>query len=73
MIVDSFDSRTLACMELALERACKVLPQGSERHDVRSHIAREILACAELGDRTLASLITAGMVAASELCLTHGA
>ena len=34
-IADSFDSRTLANMEVALERACKLLASGSEQHDTR--------------------------------------
>ena len=33
MIADSFDSRTLANMEVALERACKILPTGAEQHE----------------------------------------
>ena len=35
MIAESFDPRTLANMEVALERACKALPLGSEQHEAR--------------------------------------
>jgi hypothetical protein len=73
MIADSFDIRTLANMEVALERACKILPVGAEEHAVRRHIASEILKCAESGHKTLGALTEAGRVAASELCSTHGA
>jgi hypothetical protein len=66
MIADSFDRRTLAYMEVALERACKGLPTG-EHHKARRRIARRILKCAEGGDRTLDGLTEAGCVAASEL------
>jgi len=68
MIADSFDSRTLANMEVALERACKLLPVGAEQHERRRYIARKLLSCAEHGDTTLGGLTEAGALAASELC-----
>ena len=71
IIADSFDTRTLANMEVALERACQLLAVGSDRHDVRRHIATEILQCAESGDRTLRGLTEAGRAAAAELCARH--
>jgi hypothetical protein len=71
MITDSFDSRTLANMEVALERACKLLAAGSDRHDARRYIATKILQCAESGDKTLGSLTEAGRAAAIELCARH--
>jgi hypothetical protein len=72
-VADSFDSRTLANMEVALERACKVLKSGGEDHRVRRHIASRILQCARQGDRTLGGLTEAAQIAASELCTWHGA
>jgi hypothetical protein len=72
MIAERFDARTLANMEVALERACKGLSIGAEEHRVRRHIASKILECAEAGDRTLGGLTAAGRVAATELCATHG-
>jgi hypothetical protein len=72
MIADSFDSRTLANMEVALERACEALAVGREEHPARRHIASEILACAKGGDETLEGLTEAGLVAATELSVTHG-
>lgn len=71
-IADSFDTRTLANMEVALERACAVLAVGSDRHDARRHIATKILQCAESGDKTLGGLTEAGRAAATELCASHG-
>ena len=71
MIADSFDSRTLANMDVALERACKAMASGGEEHSSRRHIASKILECAESGDRTLGGLTDAGRIAASELCATH--
>jgi hypothetical protein len=72
MIAESFDSRTLANMEVALERACKLLAVGGEEHAARRHIASKILKCAKHGGKTLTSLTEAGLVAASELSTTHG-
>jgi hypothetical protein len=73
MIAERFDARTLANMEVALERACEVLANGSEQHEARRHIASKILECAECGDKTLGGLTKAGRAAASELCAMHGA
>ena len=67
MFAGSFDSRTLANMEVALERACKNLATGAEEHRVRRHIASKILKCAESGDKTLAGLTEAGRAAVAEL------
>jgi hypothetical protein len=72
MIAERFDPRTLANMEVALERACKILSVRAEEHGVRRHIASKILECAEGGDKTLGGLTDAGRVAATELCSRHG-
>ena len=66
MISDSFDLRTMANMEIALERACQALPKGSDNHEARRHIASGILKCVKRGDRTLGGLTKAGRVAAAE-------
>jgi hypothetical protein len=66
-IAESFDPRTLANMEVALERACKALALASEQHEARRHIASRIVERAESGDRTLGGLTEAGRAAASEL------
>lgn len=73
MIAESFDPRTLANMEVALERACKALPLGSEQHEARRHVANRIVECAESGDRTLGGLTEAGRAAASEFTLLQSA
>ncbi len=72
-IADSFDLRTLANMEVALEGACKLLAAGSDHHDARRHIASKILQCAESGNKTLGSLTEAGRAAATELRASHAA
>jgi len=87
-IADSFDSRALAKMEVALDLACKVLAVASsnrvhifdpffsatvsEQHEARRYIANKILECANGGDKTLSGLTEAGQIAASELCVIHG-
>jgi hypothetical protein len=69
----SFDSRTLANMEVALERASDILSAGSEQHPPRRHIASKILECAKDGEKNLGGFTTAGLVAASELSVAHDA
>ena len=73
MIAESFDPRTLANMEVALERACKALALGSEQHEARRHLASRILERAESGDRTLRGLTEAGRAAARELTALQSA
>src|SRR2546422_11400395 len=68
MIADAFDSRARANMEVALERACLLLPAGAEQHENRRYIASRILKCADDGDVTLSGLTDAGGRAAHELC-----
>ena len=65
-IADSFNSRTLANMEVALERACKVLGFAGEQHEARRYIASKIIECAEGGNKRLGGLTEAGQIAARE-------
>jgi hypothetical protein len=67
MITDSFDSRTMFDMEVALERACLLLPTGSEKHKARRIIASKIIKSANRGDTTLSRLTEAGYAAAMHL------
>jgi len=67
MITDTFDSRTMANMEVALERACLLLPTASEKHRARLIIARKIIECANRGDTTLSRLTEVGYAAAVQL------
>jgi hypothetical protein len=45
-----------ANMELALERACKFLPGGTEGHEARRYVANKILECAERGNGSVRAL-----------------
>jgi hypothetical protein len=67
MITENFNSRTFANMEVALERASRLLKQESEQHEYRRYIASKILRHAEGGDTTLEGLTEAGSAAAREL------
>jgi len=69
MLAEKFDPRTLANMEVALERAIKLLKQRAELHEFRRYVASRILKHAERGDKTLEGLTQAGSVAARELRL----
>jgi hypothetical protein len=59
MIDENFDRRTLANMEVALDRVCAKTP-GGETHEVRKRVADAILRCARSGKRTLGALTEAG-------------
>jgi hypothetical protein len=67
MITEAFDRRTIANMEIALERACLLLPTGSEKHRARRIIASKIIECANRGDASLSGLTEAGYTAAKQL------
>jgi hypothetical protein len=67
MISNTFDRRTIANMEVALERACLLLSTCSEKHHARRIIAGKILECASRGDATLSRLTEAGYVGAMQL------
>ena len=59
MIEGSFNARTLACMNVALDRVCEHTPLG-EQHEVRERVAQGIIRCAKSCRTTLGALIEAG-------------
>ena len=59
LIEGAFDSRTLANMNVALDRVCEVAARG-EKHSIRKLIARRIIRCARSGKTTLGELTIAG-------------
>ena len=67
MITTEFDDRTIANMEVALERACHRARLHLESHDERRYIAGRILQCVRDGDGTLIGLTRAGRLAAAEI------
>jgi len=67
MITDTFDSRTIANMEVALERACLLLPTSSEGHQSRRIIAGKIIEYSNRGETTLSRLTEVGYAAVLQL------
>jgi hypothetical protein len=65
MITDDFDERTIANMEVALDRACERFPKQLVTHEARKRIAARIVASARRGERTLKGLTDAAMLAAT--------
>jgi hypothetical protein len=59
LIEAAFDSRTLANMQVALDRVCETVAHG-ESHAVRKRIAEHIIRCARHGRTTLDELTAAG-------------
>jgi len=59
MIEGTFDSRTLARMNLALDRVCQTVVDG-QAHSVRKQVARRIIKCARSGKTTVEELTNAG-------------
>ncbi len=65
MITDDFDERTIANMEVALDRACERFPKQLASHEARKRIAAQILESARRGERTLKGLTDAAILAAT--------
>ena len=59
MIVERFDRRTMAAMEVALEKACACWPNGGQ-HNLRKRVAQSIIQCAKTGNTGLDVLTEAG-------------
>ena len=59
MIVEQFDRRTMATMEVALGRVCERFPHGG-KHNIRKRAAQGIVRCARTGNAGLDALIEAG-------------
>jgi hypothetical protein len=59
LIEGAFDSRTLANMNVALDRVCEKAAHG-EDHPVRKRVAKQIIKCARSGKTTLGELTAAG-------------
>ncbi|WP_247511570.1 hypothetical protein [Bradyrhizobium sp. 157] len=60
------DDRTMANMEVALEKACRRFPNGGD-HESRKYIARKLMQSAEEGNTTLGGLDVVAHRAVQEL------
>jgi hypothetical protein len=73
MITEHFNDRTIANMEVALERACLLLPADRDKHQTRRLIANKIIECANRGETTLGRLTEVGYAAVKQLTARSGA
>jgi hypothetical protein len=67
LLKDEFGERTISHMDVALERACKLMPDILESHKARKYVAQKIVECAKTHTTTLAGLTEAGRRAVAEL------
>ena len=51
MIADEFDERVVANMDVALDRACRLLPEKMADHSARKFVAEKIIECAKIRAR----------------------
>ena len=70
LIEGAFDSRTLANMNVALDRVCEGAA-GGEDHAVRKRVAIQIVKCARSGKLTLGELTAAGRSALIDVALSR--
>ncbi len=70
MMDADFNSRTLANMNVALERVCGHTPMG-EQYDVRKRVAQGIIQCAKSGKINLGALTEAGQRAFARIPEKH--
>ena len=67
MIADNFDARTMANMEVALERMCERFPRELASHEARKEVAVALLHSAREGHRNLGPLNAAAKRAAQRI------
>ena len=65
LIGELYDRRTMASMEVALERACERWPYGGT-HNLRKRVAEAIIRCAKAGNTGLDALTAAAEHAAQQ-------
>jgi hypothetical protein len=61
------DKRTILEMEIALTKACEVLPRELDNHKNRCFVAKKILKRVNAGERTFGGMVSAGMGAVETL------
>jgi hypothetical protein len=67
MITDEFGERVIANMDVALDRACRLLPEKMADYSARKFVAEKIIECAKQHTRTLGGLTEAARRAVAEL------
>ena len=69
MLKQEFSERVIANMDVALERACKLMPEVLASHGARKYVAEKIVECAKSHTQTLGGLTEAGRRAVAELAV----
>jgi hypothetical protein len=67
LLKEEFSERVIANMDVALERACKLMPEILVAHNARKYVAERIVECAKTHTQTLGGLTEAGRRAVAEL------
>lgn len=67
LLSEKFSERTISNMDVALERACRLMPSAFEGHPARKFVAEKIVECATRHTQTLGGLTEAGRRAVAEL------
>ncbi|WP_457489247.1 hypothetical protein [Tardiphaga sp. P5_C10] len=61
LVAQMVDKRTILEMEIALTKACEVLPRELDNHKNRCFVAKKILKRVNAGERTFGGMVSAGM------------
>jgi hypothetical protein len=69
MITEQFSERTIAHMEMALEQACRMVPEKFSHHSPRRFVAEKIVECATVHTQDVRGLTEAGRRAVAELVM----
>ena len=67
LLKEEFGERAIANMDVALERACKLMPDVLVSHAARKFVAEKIVHCAKTHTQTLGGLTEAVRRAVAEL------
>jgi hypothetical protein len=67
LVAQMVDKRTILEMEIALTKACEVLPRELDNHKNRCFVAKKILKRVNAGERTFGGMVSAGMGAVETL------
>ncbi|UPK31384.1 hypothetical protein [Bradyrhizobium sp. 195] len=69
LITEQFSERTISRMDMALESACRILPETLAHHGARTYVAERIVECARSHTQSLDALTEAGKRAVAELAM----
>lgn len=67
LVTETLGNRAILEMELALTKACEVMPHELDNHKNRCFVAKNILKRVNAGERTFGGMVSAGMAAVEAL------